>query len=259
MKRSIIILILVAAGAAGTYYLSRSDRTQAAGANATNGGGRGGGRGGPGGGGPGGFGGPGGGFGGPGGPPGGGGPRQPMTVELATVKRADLSTTIVVVGNLIGGWQVSGILTARTGLPVNILVTRKASDMPDGNSRNQRPNVVPGVSIYPAHQTIDNWLNPAAFAVPAKGTWGNLGRNVARGPGYWEADIALEKITPVGGKAKVRFRAEAFNVFNHPNFANPAANISATSSFGRITNVLNSGPVGTGTPRRMQFMLRAEF
>jgi hypothetical protein len=164
-----------------------------------------------------------------------------------------------VVGSLIGGWQLSGILTARTGLPVNILVTRKSSDMPDGNSRNQRPDVVPGVPIYPAHQTIDNWLNPAAFAVPAKGTWGNLGRNVARGPGYWEADVAVEKITPVGGKANVRLRAEAFNLFNHPSFANPASNITATSSFGRITDVLNSGPVGTGTPRRMQFMLRMDF
>ncbi|PYQ21228.1 MAG: hypothetical protein DMF81_16045 [Acidobacteria bacterium] len=164
-----------------------------------------------------------------------------------------------VVGNLIGGWQLSGILTARTGLPVNITVTRKASDMADGNSRNQRPDLVPGVPIYPAEQTTDNWFNRAAFAVPAKGTWGNLGRNVARGPGYWETDMALEKITPVAGKANVRFRVEAFNLFNHPIFANPASNISATSSFGRITNVLNSGPVGTGTPRRMQFMLRMDF
>ncbi len=57
----------------------------------------------------------------------------------------------------------------------------------------------------------------------------------------------------------MRFRAEAFNLFNHPSFANPASNIAATSSFGRITDVLNSGPVGTGTPRRMQFMLRMDF
>jgi hypothetical protein len=52
---------------------------------------------------------------------------------------------------------------------------------------------------------------------------------------------------------------EAFNLLNHPIFANPASNISAVSSFGRITNVLNNGAVGTGTPRRMQLMLRAEF
>jgi hypothetical protein len=57
----------------------------------------------------------------------------------------------------------------------------------------------------------------------------------------------------------VKFRAEAFNLFNRPIFANPASNIAAASSFGRITSVLNNGAVGTGTPRRMQLMLRAEF
>src|SRR3989442_5776383 len=164
-----------------------------------------------------------------------------------------------VAGNLIGGWQLSGILTARTGLPVNITVTRKASDMLDGNSRNQRPDLVPGVPIYPTDQTINNWFNPAAFAVPAKGTWGNLGRNVGRGTRYLESYMYLDTIDSNGDKAHVKFRAEAFNLLNHPIFANPASNISAASSFGRITRVLNAGAVGTGTPRRMQLMLRLEF
>ena len=57
----------------------------------------------------------------------------------------------------------------------------------------------------------------------------------------------------------MKFRAEAFNLLNRPIYANPAANISAASSFGRITNVLNAGAVGTGTPRRMQLMARVEF
>ena len=164
-----------------------------------------------------------------------------------------------VAGKLLGGWQVSGIVSARTGLPINILVTRKSSDMLDGNSKNQRPNLVPGVPLYPANQTINNWLNPAAFAVPAKGTWGNLGRNAARGPGFWETDAALEKSTPISERVNLKFRAEAFNLFNHPNFANPASNISSKSDFGVITDILNSGAVGTGTPRRLQLMLRAEF
>jgi len=162
------------------------------------------------------------------------------------------------VGGLIGGWQLSGILTARSGLPVNITVTRKASDMLDGNNRNQRPDLVPGASIYPAEQTINNWFSPAAFAVPAKGTWGNLPRYAARGPGYWKVDTALEKVNPLG-KTTLKFRVEAFNMFNRAIFANPAANISAASSFGRITNILNTGAVGTGTPRRVQLMARVEF
>ena len=131
--------------------------------------------------------------------------------------------------------------------------------MLDGNNKNQRPDLVPGVPIYAAERTINNWFNPAAFAVPAKGTWGNLKRNVARGPGSWEIDTALEKINSIGGRANVKVRIEAFNLLNQPMFANPASNISATSSFGRITRVLNTGAVGTGTPRRMQLMLRFEF
>ena len=72
--------------------------------------------------------------------------------------------------------EISSFVTARTGLPVNITVSRKAGDLPDGNTSSQRPDLVPGQSIYAANQTILNWFNPAAFAVPAKGTWGNLGR-----------------------------------------------------------------------------------
>ncbi|MDQ6760766.1 MAG: hypothetical protein M3Z32_13015 [Acidobacteriota bacterium] len=138
-------------------------------------------------------------------------------------------------------------------------MTRSASDLPDGNRSNQRPDLVPGMSIYPAQQTIDNWFNLAAFKVPAKGTWGNAGRFLGRGPGYWEVDSALEKRTHVTERASISFRAEAFNVFNHPIFGNPGANISALSTFGRITGILNNGAVGTGTPRRMQFMLRLDF
>lgn len=165
----------------------------------------------------------------------------------------------VMARRLIGGWALSGLATASTGRPVNITVTRSASAMLDGNKSNQRPNLLPGASIYPAHQTIYNWLNPAAFAVPAPGTWGNLGRYAARGPGYWEMDTALEKKTPITEKVNVKFRAEAFNLLNHPIFASPGANISAPSSFGVITHVLNTGAVGTGTPRRIQLMLRLEF
>lgn len=164
-----------------------------------------------------------------------------------------------VASKIIGGWELSGIFTASSGRPVNITVSRSASDFPNGYASNQRPDLVPGVPIYPAHQSIDNWLNPAAFSTPAPGTRGNLGRYVARGPGYWEMDTALEKRMPIVEKLALSFRAEAFNLFNHPIYANPAANFSATGTFGRITNVLNSGAVGTGTPRRLQLMLRLDF
>jgi hypothetical protein len=165
---------------------------------------------------------------------------------------------------LFGGWELSGISTASSGRPVNITISRKAGQLPDGNTGSQRPNLVPGVPIYAAHQTINNWFNPAAFAIPAPGTWGNLGRYVARGPGYYEIDTALQKKFRVTEKLNLNFRAEAFNLFNHPMYANPSGSIGAnpaspSSSFGRITSILNTGAVGTGTPRRLQFALRLDF
>jgi hypothetical protein len=102
-----------------------------------------------------------------------------------------------VLGKVIGNWNLSGLATARTGRPLNILVSRSAAVMLDGYTANQRPDRINGVSIYPAHQTIDNWLNPAS-------------------------------------------------------------NISSTANFGRITSILNTGANGSGTPRRIQLMMRLE-
>jgi hypothetical protein len=165
---------------------------------------------------------------------------------------------------VLGGWEVSGIATARTGTPVNILLKRATSALPDGNNSNQRPNLVPGVPIYAANQTIDNWFNPAAFATPAAGTWGNLGRYAARGPGYSEFDTALQKQFQLAEWARLNFRTEVFNLFNQAIYANPGSNLgsnpaSPAAGFGRITSILNTGAVGTGTPREIQFALRFEF
>jgi len=166
---------------------------------------------------------------------------------------------------LLGGWELAGIASARTGLPVNITVSRKASALPDGNTSSQRPNLVPGVDIYAANQTITNWFNPAAFAVPANGTWGNLGRNAARGPGMFEIDTSLQKRFPVTEHLALNFRAGAYNLLNHPVYSNPSGSLGSFSggvpsaNFGRITSIINQGAVGTGAPRRIEFMFRAEF
>ena len=145
-----------------------------------------------------------------------------------------------------------------SGRPINITIKRSASVMPDGNSSGQRPNLVPGVPIYAAGQNINDWFNPAAFVKPANDTWGNLGRNVARGPGYYEIDTALQKKIPITEQVALNFRAEAFNLLDHPIYADPSGSLSS-SSFGVITDQLNDGATGTGTSRRLQFMLRLEF
>ena len=168
------------------------------------------------------------------------------------------------VSKIFGGWELSGIANARTGMPINIALKRATSALPDGNNSNQRPNLVPGVSIYAANQTINNWFNPAAFAIPAKGAWGNLGRYAARGPGYYEFDTALQKTFPISERFRLNFRTEVFNLFNQAIYANPSGSIGSdpanpSASFGRITSLLNSGAIGTGTPRRIQFALRLDF
>ena len=159
-----------------------------------------------------------------------------------------------------GSWEISNLFTARTGLPINISINRAGGVVPDGNTVDQRPNLVPGVSIYAANQNAGSWLNPAAFSTPAPGTFGNLGRNVAFGPALWQDDIALDKDFTFTERIRLNFRAEAFNVFNRAQYGNPNSNLSSLSSFGVVTSLVNSaGLTGTGTPRDLQLALRLTF
>jgi Carboxypeptidase regulatory-like domain len=171
-----------------------------------------------------------------------------------------------------GGWSVNTVLTARAGLPVNILLSRPATDMPDGNTVNQRPDRVPGVPIY-AGRAIQHWLNPNAFAVPAVGAWGNAARNLATGPALWQDDSAAEKTLHLTARNNMILRAEAFNMFNRAQYGQPnptlgittnpttgARSLDVPSSFGTITSTVNStGLVGTGTPRVLEFSLRVTY
>ena len=163
---------------------------------------------------------------------------------------------------LLGGWQLSGIGIARTGLPLNVTLSRSASALPDGINSNQRPDVVPGQPLYPSNQSPTLWLNPYAFTTPANGTWGNAGRDILRAPGFWQADTALEKRFPIRERLALTFRADVFNIFNRAQLGNPNVkwtNPSAGTTFGQITTPYTTSAVGTGTPRQMQFMLRLSF
>jgi hypothetical protein len=159
-----------------------------------------------------------------------------------------------------GGWELSMIATARTGLPVNVTVDRSASAVPDGNSLSpQRPNLISGVSLIPSGgSTVNDWINLAAFAVPANGTFGNAGRNLVRGPGLWQADTSLGKKFRLTERFSAELAASAFNVFNRAQFGLPTADISS-AAFGRITTTVNTSVTGSGTPRQFQFMLRVAF
>ena len=160
--------------------------------------------------------------------------------------------------HLFGGWTLSGLMQARTGRPLTVTASRSVGDLPDGNNSSQRADRVNGVDLYPDTQTPEMWFNPAAFAVPAAGTWGNAGRNTVRAPGLFQIDLALQKRFEIHGSRNVEFRVEAFNAFNRVNLGAPGTTVTSPSSFGRITGPLNRG-YGTGTARQMQFMFRFNF
>lgn len=151
---------------------------------------------------------------------------------------------------LIGGWQISGIFTAQSGLPVNIL---------NGNSSYpaDRPDVVSGVNPYFGNYTSTlQYLNPAAFAQvplsPASGAQifpGNLQRYGIRAPGMWNFDFALAKNMTLSERFRLQVRGDFFNAFNHTNLSGLRTNISS-SSFGQLTSA---------TARTIQLGARLEF
>jgi hypothetical protein len=133
-------------------------------------------------------------------------------------------------------------------------------DEPDGNTTNQRPDVVPGVALIPAGgQNINDWININAFTTPANGVFGDAGRDIVTGPNLFQIDAALQKDTRLSERIGLIFRADVFNVFNHPELGAPNLNISSPATFGRITSLENTSPIGTGGARSIQLSLRLKF
>ncbi len=211
-------------------------------------------------------------------------------------------------GPIAGGWTVGGIVNARSGLPVPVLVGRNDIVYVDaagvvwnnaavgrtalintpggGSSRStRRPDLIPGAEPFINNGDGLLYLNPAAFATPAPGTFGNLERNSIHGPGTQQIDMVIAKKIGLGGKGpNMEFRAEIFNLFDRNNFANPvgtlpnslptgaagatpAANTvqpgqsyssAAAGTFGRLTSTVGT-TVGLGTNRQVQFALRLNF
>jgi hypothetical protein len=113
------------------------------------------------------------------------------------------------------------------------------------------------VDPYAADKSVNGWLNPAAFSMPAPGTFGNLGRNTVYGPGFANVDFSLLKTTKFSESRNLEFRAEFFNIPNHPNFAQPSSTFN-TSSFGRIFQTFGA-TLGLGTSRQIQMALKYNF
>ena len=137
------------------------------------------------------------------------------------------------VDKFIGGWSWHGILTAQTGYPFTPLVGSNQSN--NGDSRNpDRVSINTNFSGQVITGTAAQWFNPAAFVLPAAGTYGNAGRDILEGPGLVEFDTSLFKTTAITERLKTEFRAEFFNIVNHPNLGMPVvSNFSSTA--GAIT------------------------
>ena len=111
-----------------------------------------------------------------------------------------------------------------------------------------------------------NWINPAAFtAVTDPDSYGDTPRNIAHGPNLWQTDLGLDKRIPLNERAQLQFRCEAFNLFNRAQYSLPLEEIwlppSGTSpaSIEPQVSTASTTPIGTGTPREIQFALRLEF
>jgi carboxypeptidase family protein len=155
-----------------------------------------------------------------------------------------------------GGWQVSGILYLRSGLPVNIT---QSQSMTSTGITNNRPNTIcDPVSDNP---TIDRWFNTSCFQQvgDTTGTFGNTPRNSVRGPGDFNIDMSVIKNTKIG-RMDTEVRLEAFNVLNHPQFAQPNGTLG-NAAFGTISAMLASPSCalcGT-TERQVQLAVKVKF
>jgi len=177
-----------------------------------------------------------------------------------------------------GGWRVGGIINARSGVPINVLISRAdnatvngatVTNIPGGNSRGtQRPDMVPGVDPYLKDGV--RWLNPAAFTTPAPGTFGNLPRNALRGPDFTQLDLMFSKDFLFARSQSFQVRVELFNLTNTLNYENPASTLpgngavgvpftdAQAGTFGYMLGPLNR-TVGLGTARQTQISLRYTF
>ena len=150
--------------------------------------------------------------------------------------------------NVLGGWQLNGIMTIQSGLPIPIY-------MPANTFGADRPNVVGGVSDKATNQSISQWFNTAAFTAPAPFTYGNVSRTLpdVSGDGLFNLDFSLFKNFSIREKFRFQFRAEAFNLTNTPTFEIPNSSYGPLN-FGQVT-ALAFYP----KPRIIQFGMRMDF
>jgi len=161
----------------------------------------------------------------------------------------------------LGDWQLNGIVTYLGGVPID--VTSGANTAGLEAQSTQRPDLVPGVPIY-LNNGI-NYLNPAAFRLPAEGHFGSLGRGVIRMPSRKNVDFSVNKNWRIGERYGVQFRTEIFNLFNRVNFVTLESadlafnNTAGDANFGKSTSSGFGRFNKDAGPREIQFGFKFTF
>lgn len=174
--------------------------------------------------------------------------------ELPFGKGKPWANTGGIVNQLIGGWQIGSIVTLQSGRPLNM---QSGFDVSGTYKYGEVRLSATGQDPYAANQTANQWFNPAAFTLPASGTYGNITRNRLIGPSTRAWDFSTLKNFPIREGHDLQFRFEAFNFPNHPNLGDPNLSWGSRDSakpgpnFGLIRS--------TGTMRQMQLALKYVF
>jgi hypothetical protein len=147
---------------------------------------------------------------------------------------------------LFGQWLAGGNFTAQSGAPFTVNISSDQANI--GSGPAQRPNVSGDPNNGP--KTPEQWFITSIFSLPALYTFGNAPRNAVIGPGLREVDLSIQKEVQLTEAAKLQFRAEAYNLFNHPNFNIPNRT-AFTANFGIISSAQDS--------RQFQLALKVVF
>jgi len=158
-------------------------------------------------------------------------------------------------GKALNGWELTSIVSWRSGFPFSIV---DSSDNSFSGVGRDRADLV-GSSVGAAElsssrshpQLVQEWFNPAVFGPNAVGTFGDTGKNILRGPRFFQTDLGIMKTTYITERASAQFRAEFFNAFNNVNFSRPHNDVT-DPQIGQITGL-------DGKPRILQFALKVMF
>ena len=165
-------------------------------------------------------------------------------------------------------WQIAPILTLKSA---QFFTVTSGTDRALTTASGQTANLVPGVDQKATSPGCTpapcvQWVNPAAFSIPALGTYGNLGQNNIKGPGIFQLNMALSRAFRVREGMSLQLRGEAFNLTNHVNLALPGStpgtvSLASGSTFGQITSDIsgNNGLTNSGDPRIIQLAIKFIF